>query len=375
MFKKIDKYILSESLLPFISGSGIITGVWLGIDKFKTVFKLLAQSGAGIDKGFIILGLEIPQIIAMTTPVAILLASFLTFQKLAGQSEILAMRAAGVSYLRLMRPVLYLGIVGLLIGFTLQEAVVPVASPLAKKMYSYALYGNPVPKEKLKSFSYFEKDAQGTIKRIFYAKGIKEGVLKQIVILDLTQRKISQIFTAREALWSPEKGGWLLKNGSSHYIQADDKTAETDELSLVSSFTSTFIPSSINPHKILEKTKSFREMNIAQLGSFIGDHIKGNYVSDDLKKAQSFFHNRFAYPVSCLFLALVGASLGITGRRTVINWGYISLGLVVFIFYMSQAMFESLGSSGAVAPFMAAWIPNLVLAMLAGLAVWYRAEN
>ena len=63
------------------SDSHCITGVWLGIDKFKEVFKLLAKSGAPFSTGLVILGLEIPQILAITIPISILLATFLTFQK------------------------------------------------------------------------------------------------------------------------------------------------------------------------------------------------------------------------------------------------------------------------------------------------------
>lgn len=99
---KIDNYVLTEFWLPLVSGAGIITGVWLGIDKFKEVFNLLAKSGAPMSTGVVILGLETPQILAITIPISILLATFLTFQKLSSQSEIIAMRAAGVSFTRLM---------------------------------------------------------------------------------------------------------------------------------------------------------------------------------------------------------------------------------------------------------------------------------
>ena len=67
-----------------------MTGVWLGIDKLKVIFKLLAISGASVSKGFVILGLEVPHMLALTMPISVLFAFFLAFQKLSSESEIIA---------------------------------------------------------------------------------------------------------------------------------------------------------------------------------------------------------------------------------------------------------------------------------------------
>jgi lipopolysaccharide export system permease protein len=132
LLQRLDKYIFSETWLPFVSGAGIITGVWLGIDKFKEVFKLLAKSGASFMTGFVILGLEIPQILAVTIPISILLATFLSFQKLSAQSEIIAMRSSGISMVRLIKPVVILGLLGAIVSFSISEFVVPFTNPFAK---------------------------------------------------------------------------------------------------------------------------------------------------------------------------------------------------------------------------------------------------
>ena len=105
VLKILDKHIFSEFWLPFVSGASIITGIWLGIDKLKVIFKLLAVSGASISKGLVILGLEVPHMLALTLPVSVLFAAFLAFQKLSSESEIIAMRATGSSFKRLMLPV------------------------------------------------------------------------------------------------------------------------------------------------------------------------------------------------------------------------------------------------------------------------------
>jgi len=372
MLKRLDRYILSEFWLPLASGVGIITGVWLGIDKFKEIFKLLAKSGAGFDKGIVIIGLEVPEILAMTLPISVLLATFLTFQKLSGQSEILAMRAAGASFLRILRPAFTLGILAMLATFILSEFVVPLATPLAKKMYVLALYKDPVPQKGARDFSYFEKNHKGTLKRIFYVKSFKKGVLNDVIILDFAKKGLSQIYAANKASWSSDKGGWSLKDGTSHAVKTGKGSGSMD---MVGTFKTTFIPSRLNPNQILERITKVGAMNFMDLYKFIALHTDGNLETDELNDSITKFHNKFAYPFSCILLALIGACLGVIGRRKTINWGYILIGLIVFVFYMSQTIFTSFGQSGKMDPFISVWLPNLVIALIALFSIWYRTEK
>lgn len=383
---KIDRYILTEFWLPLVSGAGIITGVWLGIDKFKEVFKLLAKSGAPFSTGLVILGLETPQILAVTIPISILLATFLTFQKLSSQSEIIAMRAAGVSFTRLMRPVFYLGLIGLVVCFILNEFIVPFTNPFAQKVYMLSLYENPIATKGVNGFSYFEKDSDDATKRIFYVRKFKNDFLKDVVILDFSKKHISMIHTARKGEWDPKRGGWILYDGSSSYIknseidkkdqeEVDPEAFNTDALHLVTNFKETLIPSSLNPNTILQQMSNVRDMNFLQLRKLIKNHEKGKIFTDKLNEYRTKYFNKYSYPFSCLLLAIIGACLGITGRRKAINWGYIALGLIVFVFYMSQTVFDSFGQSGKIEPMLAVWMPNFILGSIAVWVYFYRAER
>ena len=380
MLQRLDKYIISETWLPFVSGAGIITGVWLGIDKFKEVFKLLAKSGASFMTGFVILGLEIPQILAITIPISILLATFLSFQKLSAQSEIIAMRSAGLSMVRLIKPVVILGLLGSLVSFSISEFVVPFTNPFAQKVYMLALYEDPINTKSPNGFSYFEKNSDGDIKRIFYVKSIKDEILRDIVILDFSNPGSTMIHSARQGRWQPDQGGWVLTSGTSSYlktskIQSDGSITQLDKIThFVSEFDKTLIPSSLNPNEILEKISNVRDMNFYSLYKFILLHEKQGIYSDKLNELKTKYYNKYSYPLSCVLLAVIGAVLGIVGRRRVVNWGYIAIGLIVFVFYMSQTMFESLGYSGRVAPELAVWMPNFILAFFAFWFFMYRAR-
>lgn len=377
MFTKLDRYILIELWLPFVSGAGIITGVWLGIDKFKEVFKLLAKSGASFSTGIVVLGLEIPQILATTIPIGVLLATFLTFQKLSSQSEVIAIRAAGASFTRMMRPVFWAGLIAMLVTFFLAEFVVPISTPFAKKIYTIALYKDPISMKDVNGFSYFEKDSQGVIERIFYVRKFRDDLLRHVVILDFSKQNLSLIHTAKRAKWDPVKGGWILYDGSSSYIKSESHKEDDDSASmhLVSNFETTLIPSSLNPNEILKKMTKTGDLNFYGLWQMINLHKDDQIFTDRLNDYKTKFHSKFAYPFSCVLLALIGACMGITGRRRAVNWGYIALGLVVFVFYMSHTVFDSFGDSGRLDPALASWFPNIIIGLIAWVAFFYRANK
>ena len=372
--KILDKHIFSEFWLPFVSGASIITGIWLGIDKLKVIFKLLAVSGASISKGMIILGLEVPHMLALTLPISVLFACFLAFQKLSTESEIIAFRASGISFRRLMLPVLYLGLITAAFSFTINEFVVPKTSPLAKLVYSLAIYQNPVPENSSEAYNYIEKNAYGAIKRIFHVRKIKDKVLHDLMIIEFGKKRLFQVYTAKKARWNAKRGGWILFDGKSSSIKKAEQPGQHSK-HFISDFQSTFIPSTIDPQKILDNVSQLKELSFYDLKKYIDKHKAEFESPKELNSALTSFHNKFAYPLSCVFLAIIGACLGITQRRSLINWGYIGMGAVVFLFYVSQTVFDSIGENGTLSPFLAMWFPNIIFAGICYLTFMFRAEN
>ena len=76
-----------------------------------------------------------------------------------------------------------------------------------------------------------------------------------------------------------------------------------------------------------------------------------------------------------MILAIIGALLGLSAKRQSVNWNYILLGLIVFSFFMSQAIFNSFGDSGRMSAFMAMWMPNFFLMFIAYFIYQYKLES
>lgn len=352
-----------------------MTGVWLGIDKLKVIFKLLAISGASVSKGLVILGLEVPHMLALTMPISVLFAFFLAFQKLSSESEIIALRATGASLGRIMLPVIYLGLLFASFAFFINEVLVPFTSPLAKNIYTLALYKNPVPESSERSYTYIENDDAGMIRRIFFVKKIEDRILRDLLVIEFGEEKMLQIYSAAKAWWDPYNGGWELRRGKSSYIRKDVDSYNRNTQHFISDFKSTFIPSSIDPAKLMKNISQIKELSLIELAAYIEKNKIELREKGELNSALTSFYNKIAYPLSCILLAVIGACLGITRRRKVINWGYLALGLVVFLFYVLQTVFDGMGDSGTLAPAVAVFVPNIIFMVIALGTFLYRAEN
>ncbi|MBI2996778.1 MAG: LptF/LptG family permease [Candidatus Melainabacteria bacterium] len=368
-FNILDKYIIGEFWMPFISGCGIITGIWLSADQLRQVFKLVTTSSAPLSLAITILGLHMPEILVITIPIGVLWGTFLVFSRLNNDSEIIALRTSGISLIKILRPVILFGLLTSFISFGINELIVPISGPLARKLEIYSVYKNPFSSSQ-KNFTYLEKSSKKKLKRIFYAAyyDADKNLLRNIVILDFTREGIAQIHSAKQAKWTPQKGGWELYKGTSHII------SKNEFLSRVSSFDVLFIPSTSTPAKLIRELSKPGEMNFLKLHSFLELQRDSTVHTDDFNEAEVILHRKFAQPLACLLIALIGAPLGILPRRSNSSWNYIILAIIIFQFYVTQSVCQSMAEAGRLIPFVAAWFPNIVLFLIAIFIIRQKAR-
>src|SRR5271154_6792797 len=119
--KLLDHYISNEFWQPLLFGVGIVTGVWFGADQLKQIFNLIMKSGVPLHLAFMIIGLHLPEIIVLTIPIGVLLGTLLVFNRMSGDSEIIALRTSGVSFYRIMVAPLLFGLVTSIVSFGINE--------------------------------------------------------------------------------------------------------------------------------------------------------------------------------------------------------------------------------------------------------------
>src|SRR5258706_1679777 len=111
----LDRYVIRELISPFLFGGALFT-FFLVIDRIYQLTELVITKGVPFHLVVQLLVFMLPSFLAHTLPMALLVAVLLAGGRLAGDLEIIAFKAAGVSTLRLFRPVLAAALV--IVAFT-----------------------------------------------------------------------------------------------------------------------------------------------------------------------------------------------------------------------------------------------------------------
>jgi lipopolysaccharide export system permease protein len=361
--KLLDRYIANEFWQPLLFGIGIVTGVYFGADQLKTIFNLIMKAGVPWNLAMMILGLHLPQIVVLTIPIGVLLGTLLVFNRMSGDSEIIALRTSGVSFYRIMVAPLIFGIVTSLFSFGINEALVPIANQTSKKLEFLALYKSELPAGQA-NFTYMERGKDLSLSRIFYIGYYDGKAIFNVIILDFTRNKLVQIVSAARGAW--KHGEWVLEQGRTYALAGDS------DITRILQFEKLTIPGIKNAQQALETQKvAPKDMSIKQLWDYMEVLKQSNSLSSDLIVR---FHQKFSQPLACLIVALAGAPLGLLARRSRSNIGLVYSAIIVFVYYVLQSSSGALGESGRLDPIVAAWLPNIVIGTVGVIILWFKAR-
>lgn len=302
---------------------------------------------------------QLPQFILWSFPVAALIAAVFTVQGMTVHREIVAAKAGGVSFHRLVMPLFVLGLGLTWAGLYLTDIV-----PLANKRSGQVFRSEDPRREWRANFVYRADDGRTLAARRLTRS---DGRLTGVVIEAGGQREDTPLLhlTAEEALWDSISGSWTLRNGYMRRFTDDDtEVAIKFDALQASSFTE-------RPDELVERPPHQDEMTYDEIGRLVsiiegsGGEARGMRVERELK---------LAIPVATFVIILFGSPLATSAKRGGAAYG-IGLALASVLVYMSLfKVAVALGSSGAVDPMIAAWTPNVVF-FLAGILLLARVRT
>src|SRR5208282_3096050 len=116
----IRNYILSECLQPFTLSISVLTSVFL-LGYLPQLANKVINSGVSIYAMSQVFLYYIPILLGYTLPISCLITVILTFGHMSAENVILAMRASGIHLLRLLSPLVVVGITLCLVVFILND--------------------------------------------------------------------------------------------------------------------------------------------------------------------------------------------------------------------------------------------------------------
>jgi len=344
----LDRYIIRELLVPFVAGILAFTFILSGS---TILFQLISEAiKYGIPFGhFIQLFIfKLPYIIALSFPMSMLLATLLTFGRMGNDLEVLALRAGGVSILRLVVPVIMFGVCVSLMTIWFNESVVPRSAKSAEDLFrSYRDRETPNIKENINITEYKDRVPS----RIINVAQVDDGVLKNITVAEYEQGKLVRVIQSDTGKWQAA-GGWEFNHGVMHHFQPNDRKKVT-----VIEFEKEFVNIKINPVDLSKRKKNAEEMTRSELKQAIAFKIATGV--DPIKDIMDY-HMKFSIAFASLIYSILGASIGLRPHRSSSGLGLGLSLLIIFIYIVLLSLGTGLGLSHAMPPLLAAWIPNIV---------------
>lgn len=356
----MDLYIIRELILPFLFGMGIFTSLGLSIGAVFELIRKVTDSGLFWGVAAKVLLLRMPEFIVFAFPMSILLATLMAYSRLSSDSELIALRSIGVNIYRLIMPAIAFSLCIVAITFWFNNFVAPAASYQASVTLKEAL-GTTRPDFETQNILFPEYDdietedgnTKEVLTRLFYAEEFDGEQMKNLTVLDRSRRSVSQIVVARSAQWNVLENIWDFYDGTIYLVGINGSynnivRFEHQQLALPQTALD-----------LTQKNKKTNEMNIFEARKYL-NVIRHSADEQRIRKWQVRIQEKIALPFACLVFALIGAVLGVqpqdSGKAT--SFG-ICIGLI-FGYYLLSFICQSLGISGVVTPWLAAWLPNFI---------------
>jgi lipopolysaccharide export system permease protein len=365
----LDRYLLRELALPFVYGGALFT-FFLVIDRIYHLTDLLVTKGVPFHLVVQLLVFMLPSFLAHTLPMALLVAVLLAGGRLAGDLEIVAFKAAGVSLLRLLRPVLAAAVVVTLVTAGLTLFVNPIANREFQQQLFRILRARATSGIHERVFN----STFGDI--VIYVEDVSPSQvgLRGVLVSDERDPTLSRIITAREGrlLTDEVNRRFTLRLIDGAVNEADIDPTEPpkslqDGRPAAGSATagryrytvfriydmSLSVDSPLKGAPRVEKPE--KDLSLGELRERIAElardvHGQTPYVVE--------LHKRFALPLAALVFTLVGFPLAVRshrGGRSVALAG--SLGILV-AYYVVTTSLETSALRQSVAVPLAIWLPN-----------------
>jgi lipopolysaccharide export system permease protein len=354
----LDRFIVSQMANSFVFGVMVFSVLLVAGDLLFQIANLMIEKGVALGLVMRLFVYKLPEVVVMTLPMASLLSALLTFGRLSSQSEIVALRAAGISFLRIVKPVLLASVLVSLGAILLNETIVPLSNKAAENIMRYE-----IARERptlLREKVFLRDEEGGELRRVIYISRLRQnlGTMEDILVQEFESGKMNRIVTADRGTW--RDGEWWLEDGKTFEVMKD-RTVK-----LLFAFERQKLPLELGPREVAHTSQRPSEMSAWQLWGHISVM---NKQGANLAPLWVLFHLKLALPWACVILAVLGATLGVGPHRSGAGVGLAMSILIVFAYYVLMSFSRSFGEAGYLPPFVAAWAPNLVFLIISGSLV------
>jgi len=369
--------VLGRSILWEISRSALLGSVLftfvlflqkLGSGKHFEI--LLRGSATPADIGRLF-AFVVPPVLPFALPVGMLVGVLIALGRMSGDGEIVAMRAAGVPSRRVVAPVMALAIVATALTAMSSLWLAPRALrgtvELLNRMIARQLTAEIQPQifeEQFPDTIVYVGDVPASASevvrwRFVFLADIRPPEQRRSGGRELGEQPRVTVASDAVAMADPAGSRILLSlvNGSTHEVDRDP-----------SKYYSAAFPK-------LNQVLEAKAQGAARVNAFAAmDTLPLAAEAHKSLEARIQLHQRFALPIACILLAVVGVPLAVSSRKAGKSGAIVLTVLLAFLYFMSLVSFIGLAERERMPAAAAVWAPNAIFAVL-GLVLMMGLER
>ena len=370
LFTVYDRYIFNQVLITTIVAILLFTVVWIAPEMLLNTIKKILAHEYTVKTGVMVLIYELPKILGKAFPVGLLLGSLFTFDKLSKDSELTIFRAVGMSFWRILAPLLVLSLIVTYLCFVTYDKWIPYSCQKLQEIKGGS---------SLTQYIYTKKDQNNHPEQAVIVSRFYQGEMTNVIVLNFSKQVfddlhgLTNILTAEtgyKGVDAEGKPSWVLKNVTDYDINEDGifkSITKKDRVDILNG------EDANDAYTImLNSTKRDRDINNQDLKHYVNLLKKAN-LDEDYRLMYNKYLQRFFHPFVCVLLAIMGCLLGFSKPREQRLIGFtIAIGCI-FVYYITLPFFDLLAEKGVLPPLITAAFPPL--AFLCAIIAFYKSRD
>lgn len=369
-FTVYDRYIFMQVLQTTIVAILLFTIVWIAPEMLLNTIKRVLAHEMTAKTGVLVLFYELPKIMGKAFPVGLLLGSLFTFDKLSKDSELTIFRAVGMSFSRILRPLLVLSFIVTYLCFVTYDKWIPYSCQKLQDIKGGRM---------LTQYIYTQKDEKNHPRTAVIVSKFLNGDMSDVIVLDFSQQVfddlhgLENIMVAEHGKMGKTKDGvpcWELSDITSYIIDEEGIFKSVNKIDSANILEG---EAAENAYTIMiNSTKRDRDIDNKDLRQYI-KLLKQERLDEDYRLMLNKYLQRFFHPFVCVLLAIMGCLLGFSKPREQRLIGFtIAIGCI-FVYYITLPFFDLLAEKGVLHPFITASFPPL--AFLGAIIAFYKSRD
>ena len=363
--RRLDRYVVLYFLQAYFYCIAGFFSIWFIFDVSDNISTFLDQriSRTTIFQYYLS---QVPQILVVLLPVALLLALLFALGRMSRSNEIVSMLTAGVSLPRILAPLLGIGLLTTAVSTALNYSMAPHGEYQHKRLLE-----DPASRRQM-----FGLTAQifrnRTDNRTWFIQQFFPGENKFNTVHIVQQDANDNIITAYIATrvqYHPENHAWELQQAK--IVHYDEAGNITDTVPYVESLMIT--DWSETPFRLTSANVRAEHLSVPELRDYL--QFNSDFPPTLLAPFATHLEYRLALPWTCAVVALIAGALGVGySRREILSSVAFAI-LLFFAMNFFMHLFLALGEGARIPNWAAAWTPNIVFGLIGLVLLYYRATN